>query len=71
MNMIERVARAIAISNDIDPDWGNPPFWKHYVENAKAAIEAIIVNVHHEAQDTEFDAGFEAFRNILKETINK
>ena len=36
---------------------------------AKAAIETIIHNIYHEAQDTEFDTGFETFRNELKKAI--
>lgn len=40
-----------------------------YCEAAKATIETIISEIHHEAQDTEFDKGFEAFRNQLKEAL--
>lgn len=44
MNMIEKVARALVTSSGLDPDqqYGrHGPEWKLYVDNAKAAIEAM------------------------------
>lgn len=43
--------------------------WRNYIVQANFAIQAIISEVHHEAQDTEFDTGFEAFRDQLKEAL--
>lgn len=36
-------------------------------EMARVALDVIITTIHHEAQDTDFDTGFEKFRSMLKE----
>jgi hypothetical protein len=49
MDMIERVARAICRSRNEDPDGPlglrgpvfNGPYWMYYVQDARAAIEAM------------------------------
>ena len=70
MTMIEKVAKAICIAYDIDPDWGNPPFWKNHIDSAKAALEAMMEPTEEMFEIFRKQGGIDGYQAMIKAALN-